>query len=56
VPLLDEVTWYIVQRKGKQVRPMITLLSAKIFGSVNEASYTAAALIRTDTHRHTRPR
>ncbi|MCE2822604.1 MAG: hypothetical protein RL013_1359 [Bacteroidota bacterium] len=45
VPLLDKVTWYIVQRKGKQVRPMITLLSAKIFGSVNEASYTAAALI-----------
>jgi octaprenyl-diphosphate synthase len=45
VPLLDKVTWYIVQRKGKQVRPMITLLSARIFGSVNEASYTAAALI-----------
>lgn len=45
VPLLDKVTWYIVQRKGKQVRPMITLLSARIFGPVNEASYTAAALI-----------
>ncbi|MEO0008884.1 MAG: hypothetical protein RJA20_3080 [Bacteroidota bacterium] len=45
VPLLDKVTWYIVQRKGKQVRPMITLLSAKIFGPVSEASYTAAALI-----------
>ncbi|MBL7826211.1 MAG: polyprenyl synthetase family protein [Saprospiraceae bacterium] len=45
VPLLDKVTWYIVQRKGKQVRPMIVLLSAKIFGPINEASYTAAALV-----------
>lgn len=45
VPLLDKVTWYIVQRKGKQVRPMIVLLSAKMFGPINEASYTAAALV-----------
>ncbi len=45
VPLLDKVTWYIVQRKGKQVRPMLVLLSAKLFGPIEEASYTAASLV-----------
>lgn len=45
VPLLDKITWYIVQRKGKQVRPMLVLLSARIFGPINEASYTAASLV-----------
>ena len=45
VPLLDKVTWYIVQRKGKQVRPMLVLLSAKVFGEIGEPSYTAASLV-----------
>ncbi len=45
VPLLDKITWYIVQRKGKQVRPMLVLLSARLFGPINEASYTAASMI-----------
>lgn len=45
VPLLDKVTWYIVQRKGKQVRPMLVLLSAKLFGPIGEPSYTAASLV-----------
>lgn len=45
VPLLDKITWYIVQRKGKQVRPMLVLLSARLFGPIGEPSYTAASLI-----------
>lgn len=45
VPLLDKITWYIVQRKGKQVRPMLVLLSARLFGPINEATYTAASLV-----------
>jgi len=45
VPLLDKITWYIVQRKGKQVRPMLVLLSARLFAPINEASYTAASLV-----------
>jgi octaprenyl-diphosphate synthase len=45
VPLLNKITWYIVQRKGKQVRPMLVLLSAKLFGPIEEASYTAASLV-----------
>jgi octaprenyl-diphosphate synthase len=45
VPLLDKITWYLVQRKGKQVRPMLVLLSARLFGPISEASYTAASLV-----------
>jgi octaprenyl-diphosphate synthase len=44
-PLLDRIMHYIVQRKGKQMRPMFTLLSARLFGPVDEPGYTAAALI-----------
>lgn len=45
VPLLDKITWYIVKSKGKQVRPMFVLLSARLFGPISEASYTAASLV-----------
>ncbi len=45
VPLLDKITAYIVKRKGKQIRPMFTFLSAKCFGQINESTYRAAALI-----------
>jgi octaprenyl-diphosphate synthase len=45
VPLLDKITWYIVQRKGKQMRPMLVLLSARLFGPINEGSYAAASLV-----------
>ncbi|HMQ49714.1 MAG TPA: polyprenyl synthetase family protein [Saprospiraceae bacterium] len=45
VPLLDTITYYIVRRKGKQVRPMFVFLSAAICGSTNENTYVAASLI-----------
>ena len=45
VSLLDKITYYIVKRKGKQVRPMFVLLTAKMLGQVTEHSYTAAAMI-----------
>ncbi len=45
VPLLDRVTYYIVQRKGKQLRPMFVLLSAKLFGEISDKTYNAAALV-----------
>ncbi len=45
VPLLDRITYYIVRRKGKQVRPMFVFLSAKITGQVGESTYRAASLI-----------
>jgi len=45
VPLLDRITYYIVRRKGKQVRPMFVFLCAKIFGAVKDNTYIAASLI-----------
>ena len=45
VPLLDRIMRYIVKRKGKQLRPMFVLLSAKLFGEVNEPTYRAASLV-----------
>ena len=45
VALLDRVMYYIVQRKGKQVRPMFVLLCAKLHGGIQESTYTAASLI-----------
>ena len=45
VPLLDRITYYIVRRKGKQVRPMFLFLAAKLCNQVTEATYTAASLV-----------
>lgn len=45
VPLLDKITYYIVKRKGKQLRPMFVFLSARVCGEVNESTYRAASLI-----------
>lgn len=45
VSLLDRIMQYIVKRKGKQLRPMFVLLSAKLGGSINNATYRAASLV-----------
>ncbi len=45
VSLLDRIMQYIVKRKGKQMRPMFVLLSAKLNGEINNASYRAASLV-----------
>src|SRR6201994_3087712 len=45
VPLLDRIMRFIVNRKGKQMRPMFVLLSAKLCGPVNDAAYRAASLV-----------
>ena len=45
IPLLDKVTQYITKSKGKQMRPMFVLLSARIAGEINESTYRAATLI-----------
>ncbi len=45
VPLLDRIMSYIVKRKGKQLRPMFVLLSARLGGEINTASYRAASLV-----------
>lgn len=45
VPLLDRILKYIVKTKGKQLRPMFVLLSAKMCGEVSEVTYRAASLV-----------
>ena len=45
VPLLDHITHYIVNRKGKQMRPMFVFLVANLVGKVNESTYRAASTV-----------
>lgn len=47
VPLLNRITHYIVNRKGKQMRPMFVFLVAKMLGKehLNDRTYRGAAVI-----------
>jgi octaprenyl-diphosphate synthase len=47
VALLNKITHYIVNRKGKQMRPMFVFLVAKMVSgeSVNERTYRGASVI-----------
>jgi octaprenyl-diphosphate synthase len=47
VALLNRITYYIVNRKGKQMRPMFVFLIAKMVakGQVNERTYRGACVI-----------
>ncbi|MBL7831948.1 MAG: polyprenyl synthetase family protein [Saprospiraceae bacterium] len=45
VPLLDKITYYIVKRKGKQVRPMFVFLSARMLAKPSESTYHAASMV-----------
>ncbi len=45
VALLDKIMKYIVKSKGKQLRPMFVMLSAKMCGDINITTYRAASLI-----------
>lgn len=44
-PLIDKITYYIVRRKGKQMRPMFVFLSANLCGGITDRTYRAASLI-----------
>ena len=47
VALLNRITYYIVNRKGKQMRPMFVFLTAKMVsgGTINERTYRGASVI-----------
>jgi len=45
VPLLNVLIRYILRRKGKQMRPMLVFLVAKLLGQPSKSTFTAAALI-----------
>lgn len=41
-PLLGEVLAYIKKRSGKMMRPILVMLTAKLFGTLNESTFHAA--------------
>ena len=45
VGLVDLITRYILRQKGKKIRPLLVLLSAKVAGGVNERTYRGALLV-----------
>jgi octaprenyl-diphosphate synthase len=45
VPMLDRIMRYVVRTKGKQMRPMFVILSAKLFGEATDSTYRAASLV-----------
>ena len=45
VALVDLISKYILRQKGKKIRPILVMLSAKLCGDVNNRSFTAATLV-----------
>lgn len=45
IGLVDLITSYILKQKGKRIRPLLVLLSARTVGEINERSYRGATLI-----------
>jgi len=45
IPLLNIILNYILRRKGKQMRPLLVFLTAKLNGNISEATFVAATFI-----------
>ena len=45
VALVELISKYILRQKGKKIRPILVLLSAKLCGNINPRSYIAATLV-----------
>lgn len=45
VPLIDAVAKYMVKHKGKNLRPMLVLMTSKLCGTPTDHTYTAAAVV-----------
>jgi octaprenyl-diphosphate synthase len=45
VALLNIITNYVLKQKGKQIRPILVFLTAKLNGQISEKTYTAASLV-----------
>jgi octaprenyl-diphosphate synthase len=43
--LVDSVTRYVLKQQGKQIRPLLVLLSAKVLGEVGDAVYRGAIMV-----------
>jgi octaprenyl-diphosphate synthase len=45
IPLLRLILNYLLRHKGKQVRPLLVLLSSKLCGDITPSTYTAATMV-----------
>lgn len=45
IPFFHTILNYVIRRKGKQMRPLLVFLAAKLNGTVNETTYVAATFI-----------
>ncbi|MEX0685588.1 MAG: polyprenyl synthetase family protein [Balneolales bacterium] len=43
--LLNQIISYLLKMKGKEMRPILVILSARLCGKVNESTFTAATMI-----------
>lgn len=45
ISFVDTIARYIVKQKGKRIRPALVLLTAKLYGEVNDSTYRGASLV-----------
>ena len=45
VALVDLISKYLLNQKGKKIRPILVLLSAKLCGEINHRTYIGATLV-----------
>lgn len=45
VGIVDTIARYLLHQKGKKIRPILVLLSAKASGEINQSTYHAATLV-----------
>jgi len=45
VYLLDQIINYLLRQKGKELRPTLVFMTARMFGNIDKASYVAATMI-----------
>jgi octaprenyl-diphosphate synthase len=45
VGIVDTIARYLLHQKGKKIRPILVLLSAKATGGINQSTYHAATLV-----------
>jgi octaprenyl-diphosphate synthase len=45
IPLLNIIVNYVLRRKGKQMRPLLVFLTAKLNGNISEPTFVAATFI-----------
>lgn len=43
--VLDQIVQYLLRQKGKEIRPTLVFMSARLFGEVTDRSYVAATMI-----------